>query len=395
MDQKKSINLLSRLNVVIAKHTFTAGSAEDALRDFLDEHRVNKLAYISHPFSYANPLNSSMILYERGRQIREIKAPVIKGPDILFYIKDLFFTLFFLLRLKTRFDLYIGADNLNAFAGLVLKKLGLVRKVIFYTIDYVPKRFDNKLLNKVYHLNDKFCCYNCDCVWNLSSVMAEERNKRGVLLSRSALQITVPMGANFNKIKRLPFEDINRNTIVYMGHLRGNQGVDFLIKAFPDVLKRNSKARLLIIGTGPLENQLKKLASELGMDKYIEFTGMIESHSEVERLLATCAIGVAPYVPDPNGFTQFTDPGKPKVYMATGLPVVMTKVQQAAYEIEKHKAGIAINYDQKELVDAITLLLSDDDLYKEHRENAIKFAFQYSWGRIFEDALSEVLKDKI
>lgn len=385
--------LPSRLNVVIAKHTFTAGGAEDALRDFLNERKVNKLAYISHPFSYANPLNSSLILYEKGRQARKIEAPLIKGPDLLFYVKDLLFTLFFLLRLKTRFDLYIGADNLNAFAGLVLKKLGLVRKVIFYTIDYVPKRFDNKLLNKVYHLSDKFCCYNCDRVWNFSSVMAEERDRRGVLLRKSAPQITVPMGAHFNKIKRLPFDEINRNTIVYMGHLRENQGVDFLIRAFAEVLKRNSKARLLIVGTGPLENQLKKLASELGMDKYIEFTGMIESHSELERLLATCAIGVAPYVPDPDAFTQFADPGKPKVYMATGLPVVITRVPQIAYEIEREKAGIAVNYDQQELVDAITLLLSDDHLYKEYRENAIKFASQYSWDRIFEDALGEVLKE--
>lgn len=183
--------------------------------------------------------------------------------------------------------------------------------------------------------------------------------------------------------------------IVYMGHLRENQGVDFLIKAFPEVLKANSKARLLIVGTGHLESQLKKLALELGVDQYIEFTGMIESHSELEQLLATCAIGVAPYAPNPDSLTLFTDPGKPKVYMAMGLPVVITRVPQIAYDIERGKAGIAINYNQKELVDAITLLLSDDYLYKEYRENAIRFASQYSWERIFEDALGKVLKEDI
>lgn len=391
--QKEIINSISRLNVVIVKHTFTTGGAEDALRDFLNDNKVNKLAYISHPFSYATPLNSKLILYKKGRQIKEMKAPPIKGPDLLFYIKDLFFTIFFMFRLKAKFDLYVGVDNLNAFVGLVLKKLGLVRKVIFYTIDYAPKRFDNKLLNKIYHLIDKVCCYKCDFVWNLSPVMAEERNKRGVLLKKSAPQITVPMGAHFNKTRRLSFKEINRNTIVYMGHLRENQGVDFLISAFPEVLKVNSKARLLIVGTGHLESQLKKLALELGMGQYIEFTGMIESHTELEQLLATCAIGVAPYVPNPDSFTLFADPGKPKVYMATGLPVVITKVPQIAYEIERGKTGIAINYDRKELVDAITLLLSDDHLYKEYRENAIRFASQYSWEKIFEDALGEVLKE--
>ena len=81
-------SLFSSLSVVIAKHTSTAGGAEDALRDFLNDRMVNKLAYISHPFSYANPLNSSLILYEKGRQVRKIEAPVIKGADLIFYVKD-------------------------------------------------------------------------------------------------------------------------------------------------------------------------------------------------------------------------------------------------------------------------------------------------------------------
>ena len=267
--------------------------------------------------------------------------------------------------------------------------------MIFYTVDYIPKRFDNNLLNKIYHLNDKFCCYNCDYGWNFSSVMADERDKRGILLRKSAPQRTVPMGTHFDKIERLPFQEINRYTIVYMGHLRKNQGIDFLIRAFPRILKRNSKVKLLIVGTGPLENQLKKLTLDLDMDGYIRFTGMIESHSELERLLATCAIGVAPYTPDPSGFTQFTDPGKPKVYMASGLPVVITKVPKIAREIARKKAGIAINYDQQELVDAITLLVSDDHLYKEYRKNAIRTASHYNWNGIFEDALGEVLREDI
>ena len=161
----------------------------------------------------------------------------------------------------------------------------------------------------------------------------------------------------------------------------------------PLIVKKNSKSTLLIVGTGPLEGRLRKLVLELGMDAYIKFTGLIENHSELERLLASCAVGIAPYVPHSDTFTLFADPGKPKVYMATGLPVVITRVPQIAYEIEREKAGIAINYDQKELVDAITLLLSDDHLYKEYRENTIKFASQYSWERIFEDALGEVLKE--
>jgi len=392
MDRNEVIGLIPGLRVVIAKHAYAAGSVEDALRDFLNEHKVSKLAYISHPFSYAYPLNSTLTLYEEGVQVKQIRAPVIKGPDLLFYVKDFLVTILFMVRMRMKFDLYIGADNLNASAGLVLKRLGLVREVIFYTIDYVPKRFHNRLLNRIYHLNDRFCCYHCDYVWNLSPLMAEEREKRGVLRRRSAPQITVPTGANFDAITRLPFDQINRSTIVHMGHLRRNQGVDFLIKAFPKILQRHSKARLTIIGTGPLESELRVLCSRLGMDEYVQFTGMIKDHAEVERLLSTCAVGVAPYVPDPDSFTQFADPGKPKVYMAAGLPVVITKVPQIAYEIGRENAGIAINYDEEELVDAVVSLLGDDSMYKKYRENAVRLASRYRWQTIFEGALSKSLE---
>ncbi len=264
--------------------------------------------------------------------------------------------------------------------------------MIFYTIDYVPNRFKNRLLNRIYHLNDKFCCYHCDCVWNLSPLMADARDKRGVLRGRSAPQITVPTGANFDAIGRLPFEQINRHTIVYMGHLRKNQGVDFLIAAMPEILRRQAKARLIIIGTGPLEDDLRGLCSRLRMSEYVRFTGMIEDHAEMERLLSTCAVAVAPYVPDPDSFTQFADPGKPKVYMAAGLPVVITKVPQMAYEIDREGAGIAIEYDRDRLVDAVVSLLTDDDLYKKHRDNAVRLASRYRWATIFEDALSKSLE---
>jgi glycosyltransferase involved in cell wall biosynthesis len=394
MDSGEVTALIPKLSVVIAKHTYVTGSVEDSLKDFLNEHKVGRLAYISHPFSYASPLNSTLTLYEKGVEVSQSKGPAMKGPDLLFYAKDFLTTFMFMGKMRMKFDLYVGADNLNASAGLVLRRLGLVRRVIFYTIDYVPKRFENTLLNRVYHLNDRFCCYHCDCVWNLSPLMAEAREKRGVLRERSAPQITVPTGANFDGIARLPFDQINRHTIVHMGHLRKNQGVDLLISAFPRILHRHPKARLIIIGTGPLERELRALCSRLSMDEYVRFTGMIEDHAEMERLLSTCAVGVAPYVPDPEFFTQFADPGKPKVYMAAGLPVVITKVPQIAYEIDRENAGIAIDYDENQLVDAVVSLLTDDDLYKKCRENAVRLASRYRWGTIFEKALGESLEAK-
>lgn len=61
--------------------------------------------------------------------------------------------------------------------------------------------------------------------------------------------------------------------ILYFGRLSGEKGVDDLIRAF-SLLKTDCK--LIIAGTGPQEEQLKKMAQEKGLDKKIIFAGYKE-----------------------------------------------------------------------------------------------------------------------
>jgi glycosyltransferase involved in cell wall biosynthesis len=375
---------LSDKNVVVVTHSFSTGPPQE-LKRFLSD-KVKKLLYISHPFSYCEDVRSSMEFYEKGVKTKESHGPPMKGPDPFFYFKDVVYTILYTLRTKTKYDIYIGADNLNALSGLILRKIGRVDTVIFYTIDYVPKRFEGALLNKIYHVIDRMCCYYCNCVWNISDRIAEARFANGVRKERSTPQIVVPNGSNFDEIKRLPIEKINRFRITFMGHLRKNQGVELILKAFPGILKRVPAARLEIVGTGPLEAALRRLTHSMGLGDKVNFVGFVEDHSELEKILTRCAIGLAPYVPSPDSFTYFADPGKPKTYLAAGLPVVITNVPVIASEINARKAGILIDFDERQLSEAIVTLLSDDVLYREYRENAIALGSLFDWNSIFREA---------
>lgn len=375
---------ISDKKIIIVTHSFSTGPPQE-LKRFLVE-KARKLLYISHPFSYCKDVRSSMTFYENGTMVKETYAFSLKGPDLLFYIKDVILTILFTLRTGTKYDIYIGADNLNAFTGLILRKMGRVKKVIFYTIDYVPKRFENNLSNKIYHLIDRLCCYYCDCVWNISPKVAEGRFANGLSKSKSAPQIVVPNGSNFNEIQRLPIEKINRYHIAFMGHLRGIKGVELILKAFPEILEHLPLSRLVIIGTGPLESSLRELANQLGISDKVDFTGFIKDHSELEKILTKCAVGVAPFVPSSDSLSYFADPGKPKTYLAAGLPVIITNVPSIALEIEARKAGILIDFDEKQLAMAVKTLLTNDELYKQYRQNAIAFGSLFDWNTIFEEA---------
>ena len=77
--------------------------------------------------------------------------------------------------------------------------------------------------------------------------------------------------------------------------------------------------------------------------------------------------------------------------MAYGIPVVITKVPQVAYEIEKNKCGFAILYNKQELVDAISTLLTDDRIWLEFKRNTIAMAKKYTWNKIFNKAFMDTL----
>jgi len=379
---------LKNLNVAIVSHIFATGPAQD-LEEYL-RNKVNKLIFVGHPFYYAGDIRSFCKIYHKGELIREKKAFCWRLPEIFLYFKDAFYTLLWLYR-HEQLDLYIGADSLNTFAGIMLKRMKKVKIVIFYTIDYVPQRFENIMLNRLYHWLDKFCLKNSDYVWNLSPRMAEGRKKRGINKDNVAPQLTVPEGVHFERIKRLSVEEISRYAIVFMGHIRKYQGLELLIDAMPDIIKKIPKARLLVIGTGPLEPQLKNKVGKLNLNKYVTFTGYIESSEEIDKLMATCAIGVAPYEPNPKSFTYYADPAKPKRYMACGLPVITTRVSWIGEEVEKKPMGITINYNKKELVDAVVKLLQDDDFYKKCRENTIEFVSELSWDKIYDKAFKIII----
>lgn len=61
-------------------------------------------------------------------------------------------------------------------------------------------------------------------------------------------------------------------TIASIGRLERYKGHHRAIAALPFVLEREPEARLLVVGTGPYENDLRRQAAELGLGERVEFT---------------------------------------------------------------------------------------------------------------------------
>lgn len=71
-------------------------------------------------------------------------------------------------------------------------------------------------------------------------------------------------------------QQTQQKTVVFVGRLAFEKGLDYLIASWPEVLKAHPQARLKLIGSGPLEATLKNQAIQLQIPDSVEFAGSSE-----------------------------------------------------------------------------------------------------------------------
>lgn len=122
----------------------------------------------------------------------------------------------------------------------------------------------------------------------------------------------------------------------FVGSLKEWHGVDVLLSAFSLLLRQDPSARLLIVGSGPMEQRLRQQAAETGLNGTVVFTGAV-SHDQIPRLLRLVDVAVAPFK-DVPGF--YFSPIKLFEYMASGACVLASRLGQIADVIEDGVNGL-------------------------------------------------------
>ena len=366
------------------------------LKKYLLENYKSDLLYIHHPMldmTEGYNQSSGYNFYKNNELSHSRNAYHWKLYWPLLYIKDVLYTIFWCLKFKRKFDVYFGCGNLNPIAGIILRNLGIVKKVVYQSIDYHPTRFSNPFFNWLYFQLDKLCVKFSDETWNISPAIAEERQKKmGMNRKTYNRQYTVPGGVWFYETMRLPFEKINIKKIVYRGMLLDHMGVDLAIRAMPLILKEIPDLVFEIIGTGKEEENLKNLAKQLKVSKNVLSHGFVEGRQNMEKILSDAAIGIATFNTGLLGDkVKNSDPGKIKDYMLMGMPVVITDAFSTSKQIVKKKCGIVVAYKEKDMAEAIIKLIKNKPLLKKYRQNATSFIEKFDCVNIFKPNMERIL----
>ncbi len=151
----------------------------------------------------------------------------------------------------------------------------------------------------------------------------------------------------------------NDRTLLYAGNLGRAQQLDLLIGAWANVHGRNGygKWTMKFLGTGAVEDDLKKLASSLGAGDSIVFMPPV-SHSDAAREMARAAALSVSLRPD-KAFER-TIPSKVFDCMAAGRPVLAGVSGEGREILESTGANLCYRPgDQQDLEQALEQLMRD------------------------------------
>jgi glycosyltransferase involved in cell wall biosynthesis len=144
----------------------------------------------------------------------------------------------------------------------------------------------------------------------------------------------------------------NAPVAVGIGRLHEQKRYDLMLDAFSRVVADAPSARLLIVGTGALEESIRAARRRLGLDERVHLLGF---RSDVPRILAAADVLVM----------SSDDEGVPVVAleaMAAGRPVVATRVGSMEAAVEQGRTGVLVaRGDPAALADALRAVLLSRD----------------------------------
>lgn len=283
----------------------------------------------------------------------------------------------------------IGMESVNTLVGQSFRKTLNILNVIYYTFDWAPQRYRNRLMSAAFRCLDKWACERADVAWNVTDAIAEAR--REILhydLNRMAKQLTVHYGVEFREGLVRPYGELDRFKVIFSGGHHVDNGAQFLPDIAMYVQKANPEVQFIITGGGTMTDELKAKVRDYGLSN-VQFTGYIQGSENLDRLTCECLIGLAPYPDTEVSTKKYGDVIKIRAYFACGLAVVSTYVPPVAKEIREEELGIVTGIDAKEMADAILKLCADEALLKRCRENAIRKAKGHNWTSIYTRAVSQ------
>jgi len=311
---------------------------------------------------------------------------------ILYYMLWQFAIPGFVKKQKIHFDIVHNMNFHNDWAPSYLWKLN--KPFVWGPIGHHP-RIEPQYLKpykKSYRIKDQFTWMVKKFFWNIFPALKNTVQKAGYIwsmhsevndvLDLSEKKYHIGASVATQDYGWLPNKNTEKFTLISAGRLVPLKGFDLSIAAFAEFLSglsdhEKNNCEFLIVGSGPEENFYKKLATDLGISKYVTFiswidrTKLMDLYKYASAFLFPSHEGAGMVVPEALSF---------------GLPVICLK-NCGPGEFIDDNCGFAVPMQDYQstvnnLSRSISKLYTKPELLKQMSHNARnKFESHFHWDR--------------
>ncbi len=257
--------------------------------------------------------------------------------------------------------------------------------VLSYHNDVVKAGNLGWILSNIYGLTmAPFLLKRADVIITLTESLASNSKRLSKYLDKVKI---VPGGVNPERFRQNSDPSRIRNkyslvpeakVILFVGILDAYKGCDYLIRAMPGIIHEISEAQLIFVGTGPMGEDLKAIAGELGITSNVIFAGFVPDE-DLPYYYTACDVFVLPSVSAEEGFGLVQLEA-----MSSGKPVVTTTIPGVCEVDAEEVATIHVPPRNIEaLADATIKILQDKDLAVRLGNGGRKLVeSKYTWAKV-------------
>lgn len=206
------------------------------------------------------------------------------------------------------------------------------------------------------------------------------RSDQVVCVSGAAESIAQSLGAKRTAVIRnaVDIEEFSPvptegKSLLYVGRLVRNNGIQDLLTALPGILEEHPDAEIHIVGSGPMEDEVHEKIQEAEMSDSVIVYGYVEDISEMYNI---ASVFCRPSYSEGLPLTMLEA-------MASGVPPVVTAIAGVPEIIVDHKTGILLEPGQPDEIEReISRLFSNENVIniisRKSREYVVE---NLSWER--------------
>jgi glycosyltransferase involved in cell wall biosynthesis len=235
----------------------------------------------------------------------------------------------------------------------------------------------------------KFIISRVDCLTVVSKAIESEVKK----ITSNDNVFICPMGIDTNQFqpeyKDIALKEelgIPQEFLLFVGSCVEQKGIRYLVEAMKEICRDYPHCKLVVIGSGGLLEEMKRMAKKADLEKNIIFLGYVEHH-KLPRYFATADIFILPSLSE--GYSLVV-----REALSSGTPSIVTDIPVFTTDKAKKLLETVPLRDPHGIAEKVKYMLQNMEKYEKEKENRHKLAVEnYDWTKVtqtYADLLNSI-----